>query len=632
MLNFLIYELKENPISYIKKLSESELVNLIQNLKHYYYNTSTPLVSDSVYDIVENYCKNKYPNNIEFKQVGSIIKINRAGKIKLPFYIGSLDKIKPGTGLIERFNNKYKGQYIISDKLDGQSLLLLCSNNEWKIYTRGNGLIGQDVSHLSKYLNLPKPTNNNICIRAEFEISLNKFKTLFPESKNSRNSIAGILTKKSVNPFIVKEIDIIAYSILYPIITPLQQFNKLEEIGFKIPIYKIVDNLNEEYLINYYKERKEKCKYAIDGLVITHNDLYDNIKSGNPKHSKAFKLDNQGQSNDESVIAKVKNVIWNPSRYNVLKPVIIIDPINVCGVTVSKVTGFNYKFIKENEIGKGSEILIIRSGDVIPHIIDIVKKTKPILPDIKYHLSESGIDAIADSERIESKIKKINNFFKVVGVESFSIGLITRFYNNKFDTIQKIVNMSINDMITIEDIREKRATTIYNNIHNSLQNVSLIKLMVASGSFGKDFGECRIEAVLNKEPNILNIDSKKILYNIIINISGFSENLTNRFIDGIVKFNAFKESINSHINITVKNKINNSNILSNEKILITGFRDSELVELILNNGGEISKSLSNKVTTIIIKDKEYNNTKIEKAKRNNIDIITKQEFINKVNN
>ena len=147
MLKFLIHKLKENPISYIKKLSESELVNLIQTLKHYYYNTSTPLVSDNVYDVVEDYCKNEYPNNTEFKQVGSIIQINRAGKIQLPFYVGSLDKIKPGTGLIEKFNNKYTGQYIISDKLDGQSLLLQSIDNEWKIYTRGNGLIGQDVSH-----------------------------------------------------------------------------------------------------------------------------------------------------------------------------------------------------------------------------------------------------------------------------------------------------------------------------------------------------------------------------------------------------------------------------------------------------------------------------------------------------
>ena len=634
MLNFSIHKLKENAKLYISTLSESELINLIQTLKHYYYNTQSPLVSDNIYDIIEDYCKDKYPNNLEFQKIGSVIEITRKGKAKLPFYIGSLDKIKPGSGLIEKFNNNYPGQYILSDKLDGQSLLLHYVNYEWKIYTRGNGSIGQDVSHLVNYLKLPE-LNFDICIRAEFIISTSKFLALFPNAKNARNSISGILTKKSINPILVKEIDIIGTSVIYPVMKPLQQFLKLKSLEFKVATYKIVNTLNEKDLIKYYKERKENSKYAIDGIVITQNELHDNIKSGNPKHSKAFKLDNQGQSNDESAVAVVKNVSWQPSRYGVLKPVVIIEPVNICGVTISKVTGFNYKFIKDNCIGKDSKILIIRSGDVIPHIINIVKKTKPILPNIKYHLSESKIDAIVDKEIDETKIKKINNFFKVLGVESFSIGLVTRFYNNKFNTIQKIIEMSLNDMMTVEGVRERRANIIYNNIHKSLQNISLKKLMSASGSFGKDFGERRIESVLNIEPNILNIKSETLLYNIIINISGFSENLTKRFIDGILKFKIFKENIEDYITIQEDSKekiINNSNILSEENILITGFRDSKLTELILNNGGKLSRTLSKKVTIVIIKDSKYNNKKIEKAKSLKINIITKERFMYVIKN
>lgn len=639
MSNFLLQdlvlsELKENTISYISTFTEEKLVKLILTLKYYYYDTNSPIVSDDIYDIIEDYCRNKYPSNLIFYKIGSSIKINRIGKTKLPFYMGSLDKIKPGNDLIEKFNKKYPGKYILSDKLDGQSLELEYKNSKWKIYTRGDGSIGQDVSHLVEYLKLPKNISD-ICIRAEFIISISKFKTLFPDAKNARNSISGLLTKKTVDPILIKEIDIVGTSVMYPTLKPLQQFLKLQEIGFKVPKYKIINYLNEDDLINYYKERKNNSIYTIDGIVITQNKIYDNIKSGNPKHSKAFKLDNQGQSNDESAIAVVKDVVWNPSRYNVLKPVIIIEPVNVCGVTISKVTGFNYKFIKENKIGKNSEVLIIRSGDVIPHIINIIKRKNPILPSINYHLSNSGIDAIADSEENESKIKKISNFFKVIGVESFSIGLVTRFYNNKFNTIQKIINMSMNDMILIEGIQERRAEIIYNNIHNALKNVPLKKLMTGSACFGKNFGERRIDSVLSTKSDILNIESKKILYDIIINIPGFSENLTNKFIDGILKFKIFQESINEFINIktTFIEKINNnSDILSKENILITGFRDSDITELILNNGGEISKTLSKKVTMVIIKDKEYNNTKIEKAKKLNINILTKERFISIIEN
>ena len=73
---------------------------------------------------------------------------------------------------------------------------------------------------------------------------------------------------------------------------------------------------------------------------------------------------------------KVIDVIWDPSMYGYLQPTVIIEPVEIEGSTISRATGHNAKFIKDNSIGVGSIIKIIKSGDVIPYILDVVKKTK----------------------------------------------------------------------------------------------------------------------------------------------------------------------------------------------------------------------------------------------------------------
>lgn len=631
MIKFSITKLKEEPLSYISTLSESEAVDMINSLKHYYYYISSPLVSDNTYDTVEEYYRNKFPDNLEFQKIGHYIKIDRVGKVELPYYTSSLDKIKPNTPAIQNFSKKYPGQCVLSDKLDGQSLVLEGTQTEWKIYTRGNGYIGQDVSHLSKYLNLPKP-EDGVCIRAEFEISEIKFSKLFPDAKNARNTIGGLLTKKTIDPVIIKEVEVIAYSIFHPLMKPSQQFLKLESMGFAVSTYELVDSISEGYLINYYKKRKAESEYKIDGIVITHNELYDNITSKKPKHSKAFKLDNQGQSNDESVVAVVKDVIWQTSRYGVLKPVVNIEPVNICGVTISKATGFNYKFIKDNCIGKDSEVLIIRSGDVIPYIIEVVKSTESIFPTVDYHLSETGIDAIEDNVSDERNIKSINNFFTVIKVEYFSIGIITRFYNKGFDSIKKILEMSVNDMLTVDGVKEKSANKIYNNIHKSLKDVKLSTIMSASGCFGKNFGQSRFDSILEQNNTILDIKSENAIYAIVNKTTGFSDKLSNRFVENLPTFKIFLKDIGKYINIdysVVKDVQVDSDILANEVLLFTGFRDSELSQLILNSGGTISKTFSKKVTIVLVNDYNYVNSKVNKAKSSGVVILSKDDFIEK---
>ena len=162
-------------------LDSKKLEKILRDLSKEYYNTGESLVSDEVYDLLKEKLEDLDPNNIFLNEIGA--PIDSKEKVKLPYSMGSLDKIKPSTEELEKWKKKYKGAYIVSDKLDGISGQLYITKDDNKLYTRGDGDYGQDISHLLKYLididYLQKNKNNMklpISIRGELIISRENFK------------------------------------------------------------------------------------------------------------------------------------------------------------------------------------------------------------------------------------------------------------------------------------------------------------------------------------------------------------------------------------------------------------------------------------------------------------------------
>ena len=171
--------INKNPIEYILNFSEPELENLVIKANDYYYN-SEPKISDEIYDIILDYIKDKYPKFKIFEEVGSNVSKN---KIKLPVFMPSIEKIKPDTKSLEKWLVKFTSSKILSDKLDGMSLLIDSRNKPYKAYTRGNGEIGQDISWILDYINMG--SMNGGIVRGELIISKNNWNII--KSKNLIN-------------------------------------------------------------------------------------------------------------------------------------------------------------------------------------------------------------------------------------------------------------------------------------------------------------------------------------------------------------------------------------------------------------------------------------------------------------
>ena len=156
-----------------QKIPELHKIKLV--LDDLYYNTDTPGISDSLYDILKDYLMKKDPDYIP--PIGCKIRKNQ-NRVDLPFWLGSADKITPNDiSELNRWTEKnVSSQYIITEKLDGVSGMLYVKNGRKKLYTRGNGLVGADISYIIQYIkNIPKDIKGDICIRGELIIKKKRF-------------------------------------------------------------------------------------------------------------------------------------------------------------------------------------------------------------------------------------------------------------------------------------------------------------------------------------------------------------------------------------------------------------------------------------------------------------------------
>jgi NAD-dependent DNA ligase len=622
----IVEKFKGNGVTVLEQLNETQLTNMVRTANSKYYN-QTPIMTDNQYDIVKEFIEHKFPNNVVINEIGAEVERN---KVKLPYEMASMDKIKPDTNALSNWITKFRGPYILSCKLDGVSGLYTTEGSTPKLYTRGNGKVGQDVSHLIPFLRLPK--TKNVVIRGEFiipkEVFLKKYKTTFA---NPRNMVAGIINHKHISDTIV-DLHYVAYEVIVPELNPSKQIEYLKTINVESVLSLSANTLSNEMLSNFLVEWRKSYIYEIDGIIVTDDKNYLR-KSGNPEHAFAFKM----VLSDQIAEAKVVDVLWTPSKDGYLKPRVQIEPINLGGVTIEFATGFNAAFIKQNNIGVGTVIELIRSGDVIPYIKSVtLHSEEPKMPSVPYKWNDTHVDIMLEnaSEDPTVKEKNITGFFRGIGVEGLSSGNITRLINAGFSTVPKIIAMSESDFLNVEGFKGKMANKIYTGIHQGLQKSSIIELMAASNIFGRGFSEKKLELIINELPNILiSNETNNDKIKAVASIKGMASKTAEAFVYKIEEFNIFLTACdlkyklyekNIEESITTKDQ---SHPLFGKTIVLTGTRDKNIIDFLKNMGINQGSSVSKSTYLVIAKHKEEDTGKAEEARKLNIPIMSVEEFI-----
>ena len=623
---------REDGIEYLNKLTENELVEIIKLANDAFFNDKS-IINDNEYDIIKEYVERNYPNNTILKNVGApIIERN---KVNLPYYMGSMDKIKPDTNAIDKWKEKYNGEYVVSAKLDGVSGLYSTENNIEKLYTRGNGTIGQDISYFIPYLKLPK--DKNITIRGEFIINRKTFETKYKDKfSNPRNFVSGIINSKSIDTSKFTDIEFVAYEVITPELIPIEQMKLLDKINVTNVLYEIHKDVTNESLSKILVDWRSNYHFESDGIIVTNNQIYDRVNK-NPEHSFAFKM----VLSEQIAEAKVLDVIWNISKNGLLKPKIHIESIVLGGVTIKYASAHNASTVINQKLGIGAVVKIIRSGDVIPYIMETVIPAETIkMPDVEYKWNDTKIDIelVNKSDNKDIVQKNITGFFTGIGVDGLSSGNVSRIINGGYNSVANIIKMTVDDLLSIDGFKSKLANKIHNSIESKLKDAELSKIMSSSNIFGQGFGEKRIKLILSTYPDIItSSETNDIKIHKLTLHKGMAVKTAQNFVVKIPLMIQFMEDtqlmykLNSQKTVT-QLEYDIEHILYNKTIVFTGVREKDLMMKLENKYSvKLSTSLSKNTFAVIAKSKSDEGTKLTKARSLNIPIFELEEFKQKYN-
>lgn len=635
--------LNKDPIEIASQFNDDELETVIIYAADKYYN-NTPVITDAIYDILIDFLKLKKPKSKVLKNIGA--KVKGSNKVKLDYWLGSMDKIKPTSNQLIIWMKKYNPPYNLSDKLDGISALLVYDfNGSIKLFTRGTADEGRDISVLVKYLKLPSYENvltycnknkingdkNLIAFRGELIMKDKTFKDNWSDKfKNGRNTVSGLVNSKNINSNLAIDTDLVLYEVVDPFYKINKQLDIIKDLGFNIVVNKTFNQeLTYDMLSKYLKERRNKGDYEVDGIIVTYSNNKERNIKGNPEYAFAFK----DILEDQITKTKIIEIEWNISKDGYIKPTLLLEPISIGGVEIKRATGNNAKFIVDNVLGPGAEIEIIRSGDVIPKVHKVLKKASsgnPELPKGKWVWNETNVDIKINniSDNSDVLIKNIYHFFSTLDTKGLGEKNIEKIINAGLNTIPKILDANENDFLKVEGFGEKMANNLVESIKSAMTNISLARFMAASNKLGHGLGEERMKQVLSVYPNLLN-DYKKWTKQDFINnikeINGWEDKTSTLLVNNFGEFMNFYNSIKKFITIETKKKVTKGKLL--DKIFVlSGFRDNELQTKIEELGGKNGTTISKNTDYLVVKDQSIidNPTgKVKKAQDIGIKIITK---------
>ena len=622
--------LRIDGIKLLEQSGEEQLAKIIKDANKLYYN-ETPIFSDNEYDMVKEYMESKYPTNKILNEIGA--PISKKEKVDLPYFMGSMDKLKTAEA-IDKWIEKYPSDYVISAKLDGVSGLYSTENGIPRLYTRGNGKVGQDITHLIPYLKLP--TDFGLTIRGEFIIEKSIFEQYYKaDFANPRNFVAGIINSKTINKERLKHVDFVAYEVITPVLSIKDQIILLKSKQVECVLNEEKDLLTVSDLSKILVSWRESYKYEIDGIIVCHNKIYDR-QDKNPEYAFAFKM----MLTEQIAESKVVNVIWNPSKDGYLKPKIQVEPIRLGGVKIEYATAFNAKFIEDKKLGIGAIVKIIRSGDVIPYIMDVTQPATEIkFPDVPYYWNDTHIDIILEDSATNSTVihKNITMFFTTLNVKQLSEGNVKRIIDAGYSNVPSILKMSVGDFLQIDGFKSKTSENIFQSIQDKVATSSLSTFMVASNIFGHGFGKKKFDIILKVYPNILtDTIPPSVLEDRLISIKGVAIKTAKDFCNKRDEFVAFMKECNLHDKLMNDNKkttlveVDDEHVLFEKNIVFTGFRDKELIDLLEKKYAvNITSGVNSKTFALVVKDISEDNSKIIKATELKKPVYTKDDFINK---
>jgi len=606
------------------------------------YTNGIPSVSDAQYDQLKVKAQKMQPNHSYFMKVGSDV---RGGKIKLPYTMGSLTQIYEGdaTSWVVKYGLKTK-EVIVSHKLDGVSCMLQYKNGQFQIaYSRGNGYEGADYSRHVKKLNIPLSITGtgHLTIRGELIMSNDKFEKNWSGAyANPRNMVAGAMNRSTTDDAVLNDIDFVAYQIVdgsdeYLTASQKGDLAILKSLGFSVVAHDEIfgSEVSDPTLTKALRDARVVSDYELDGIVVTINDknsqkTLSSSSSLNPEHSVKYKVQ------DASAIkeSKVVKIHYEVSKWGREKPRVEIVPVKIGGVTVTFATGFNGKFIVDNQIGPGKTVKLVRSGEVIPYITDVIPDDKIVAqyPDSDWEWDENKVDFVRKNYQSDSDVifKQVLDFFETLEVDLLkessmakvfdAFKLRSRSYEEVIDTILNLME------IEWEGVIGSNGSKIFTSLERRLAGLTLPTYLGAVMYFGSGFGVRKSKLLIKNLTNESDVWNLKL--SDVMGFDGFEMKTATSFVNGLYNAKQLKDRLGLNFIVEVK-----TDEFKGMNIVFTGFRDKDLQSKLEKAGAKVGSSVSKNTTHLVTAEPNSTSGKAVKARELGIKTLSVDEFKDEFN-
>ena len=497
----------------------SELVSLLNRYAHEYYTKDAPSVSDSEYDqlyrelvsLEEQYPNEILPESPTHRVGGKVLDGFEKYQHQYPLY--SLQDAFSRAELVafdERVRKEFPdASYLCELKIDGLSISLAYENGILVAgATRGDGSIGENITENLKRvkdipLTLPKPLTITVrgeCYmpKASFD-SVNQLRQENGEAEfaNPRNAAAGTLRQLDTSVVAKRNLATFLYQEASPTSEATQEdvLQKLSQLGFSVNEKRVLASTIDQVwdFIEKVGQERDKLPYEIDGIVIKVNHLAAQEELGftvkAPKWAIAYKFPAEEKE------AQLLSVDWTVGRTGVVTPTANLTPVQLAGTTVSRATLHNVDYIREKDIRKDDTVIVYKAGDIIPAVLRVVesKRVSDEHLDVPSQCPSCQSDLLHFEDEVALRcinplcpaqiMEGLAHFASrdAMNISGLGPAVVEKlFAKDLVQDVAGIYRLSIEDLLQLENFKEKSANKLYNAIQASKSN-SAEKLLFGLG-------------------------------------------------------------------------------------------------------------------------------------------------------
>lgn len=496
-----------------------ELVELLNRYAFEYYTKDAPSVSDSEYDqlyreLVEletAYPEDVLPESPTHRVGGVVLKGFTKYQHQYPLY--SLQDAFSREEL-EAFDQRVRKEfpsvhYVCELKIDGLSISLTYENGILVTgATRGDGSIGEDITENLKRVKdiplvLPEPIS--ITVRGECYMPRASFDRVNqvrqengePEFANPRNAAAGTLRQLDTKIVAKRNLATFLYQEVSPTDKASQEgvLEKLAQLGFVVNQERVLAKDMDQIwsFIQKVAQLREGLPYDIDGIVIKVDDLAIQEELGftvkAPKWAIAYKFPAEEKE------ARLLSVDWTVGRTGVVTPTANLTPVQLAGTTVSRATLHNVDYIAEKDIHQDDTVIVYKAGDIIPAVLRVVTDKRvsdlPLAIPTNCPSCQSQLLHFEDEVALRcinplcpAQIKEGLIHFAsrdAMNITGLGPAVVDKlFANHLVADVAGIYRLTVEDLLTLEGVKEKSAEKLYDAIQASKEN-SAEKLLFGLG-------------------------------------------------------------------------------------------------------------------------------------------------------